>query len=272
MYNNNEKKGKIGIFITIIILIILVIITNIEGMKLTGVENVVGKLVSPVQNGITFLKNKFSGNSDYSNNLEQLNNENQKLKNENSELEKKLRELEVIQAENETLKSYLGLTEKYPDYKTIPAYVINKDISNYSKTIIINAGSKDGIKEKMTVIAENGLVGYVVSVTSDTAKVQTIVDSASSTSVITSTTRDNMVCKGTIENTNKLKGMYISANAGITEGDGVETSGMGGIYPKGIYIGKVTKLVEGKNKTDNYAEVEIEVDFEKLETVLVITE
>ena len=63
-------------------------------------------------------------------------------------LEQSLRELEIIKAENETLKEYVNLKDKYKDYSTIPADVINRDISNYSSTIIINVGSDDGIKEE----------------------------------------------------------------------------------------------------------------------------
>ena len=165
----------------------------------------------------------------------------------------------------------MSLAEKYNNYKTVPAYVINRDISNYSKTIVINVGKDDGIKENMPVIADDGLVGYVISVTNNTAKVQTIVDSSSSTSCLTSSTRDNMVCKGTIEETNTLKGTYIANGANVIEGDSIETSGMGGIYPKGIHIGKVKEIMNGKNKTDLTIKVEVSVDFEKLETVLVIT-
>lgn len=272
MYNNSFKKGKIGIIITIVILIILVIATHTDKTKFSGAENVLSKLVMPVQNGISFIKLKFSKNTEYSYNVEHLNEENKKLRDENEKLQEKVRKLEIIQTENETLKSYLSLTEKYPDYKTIPAYVINKDINNYSKTIVINVGKKDGIKEKMTVITEAGLVGYIVSVTNTTAKVQTIVDSASSTSVITSSTRDSLVCKGTIDSDEYLKGTYIAANSNITEGDGIETSGLGGIYPKGILVGKISKIKQGKNKTDDYAEIEVAVDFDKIETVLVISE
>ena len=76
----------------------------------------------------------------------------EELKQKNSELEQSLRELENIKTENAKLKDYLNLTEKYGEYKTIPGYVINKDISNYSKTLVINVGSDNGIKEKMTVI------------------------------------------------------------------------------------------------------------------------
>ena len=136
----------------------------------------------PIQNGLTYLKNKISGNTTFFTDISNLKEENQKLKKQNSELEQSLRELENIKSENETLKEYLNLTEKYADYKTIPGYVINKDISNYSKTVIINIGKKDGVEENMTVIADEGLVGHVISVTDKTAKVQTIVDPASTVS------------------------------------------------------------------------------------------
>lgn len=270
MYNH-KKSGALGIIITIVILIILVIVTNIETSKLYNIENVISKIISPVQNGITYLQNKISGNSAFFADMDQLKKENQELKQKNSELEQQLRELEIIKAENETLKQYGTLAEKYKSYKTIPAYVINRDITNYSKTIVINVGRNDGIKENMTVIADEGLVGNVISVTSNTAKVQTIIDSASSTSAITSSTRDTMVCKGTIDGTTTLKATYIAIDSNIIEGDSVESSGMGGIYPKGIYIGRITKVTEGKNKIDKTVEVQAAVDFNRLETVLIIT-
>lgn len=270
MYNH-KKNGVLGIIITVIILVILVIITNMDTSKLYNVENIISKIISPIQNGITYLQNKISGNNVFFADLNELRTENEKLKQKNSELEQQLRELEVIKAENETLKQYGTLAEKYQSFKTIPAYVINRDITNYSKTIVINVGREDGIKENMAVIADEGLVGKVISVTSNTAKVQTIVDSASATSSITSSTRDIMMCKGTIDSTSTLKATYIAIDSNIIEGDSVESSGLGGIYPKGIHIGKVTKVIEGKNKIDKSVEVETAVDFSKLETVLIIT-
>ena len=89
----------------------------------------------------------------------------------------------------------MNLAEKYKEYKTIPGYVINKDISNYSKTMVINLGKKDGVEVNMTVIGNEGLVGHVISVTESTAKVQTIIDTASSVSCSMSTTKDSIVCK-----------------------------------------------------------------------------
>ena len=268
MYKNH-KTGILGIVITVILLILIVVFSNGES-NVSFFENAASKLVMPIQNGLTYLKNKISGNDTFFTDINKLEEENEELKNRNSELEQSLRELENIKTENETLKEYLNLTEKYGEYKTMPAYVINKDISNYSKTIIINVGKNDGIEENMTVIADQGLVGHVISVTDTTAKVQTIIDTASSVSSIMSSTEESIVCKGTLDSTTELRAMYIPTDYNIIQGDSIETSGLGGIYPKGIHIGTVRQVEATKNVTDRYAIIDTAVDFDKLSTVLVI--
>ena len=65
--------------------------------------------------------------------------------------------------------------------------------------------------------------------------------------------------------------MYIPTDADIALEDSIETSGIGGIYPKGILIGKISEIIESKNVTDRYAIIETAVNFSKLDTVLVIT-
>ena len=250
----DRKGGIVGIIITIIILIMLVIFSNVNSEKIASIENVASTIVMPIENGLTYLKNKINNNDKFFQNVNELKTENESLKQKNSELEQQL-----------------NLAEKYGEYKTVPGTIISRDISNYSKTLVINIGSDNGIKEKMTVLADEGLVGYVISTTNKTAKIQTIVDSASATSCIASTTRDTMICKGTIENKSVLSASNIDTNARIIQGDSVETSGLGGIYLKGIHVGKIKKVNEGSNKTDSYATIETAVDFEKLENVLVIT-
>lgn len=267
----DKKSGIIGIVITIIILIILVIFSNTDLEKISIIESIANEIVMPIENGLTYLKNKINNNDKFFVNINELKAENESLKQNNSELEQKLREYEIIKNENEQLKQELNLAQKYAQYTTVPGTIITRDINNYSKTLVINIGSDDGVQEKMTVIADEGLVGYIVSTTKKTAKIQTIVDSASATSCLASSTRDTMICKGSIENKSVLSASNIETNARIIQGDSVETSGLGGIYIKGIHVGKIKKVNEGSNKTDSYATIETAVDFEKLETVLVIT-
>ena len=268
--HRTRKTSMIGIIITIIILIIIVIISNIKVNNVTHIESGLSMLVMPIQNGLTYLKNWIFGNDEFFTNINNLQQENEELKKKNSELEQSLRELEIIKSENVTLKEYVNLKDKYTEYETIPGYVINKDISNYSDTIIINLGSKDGVDVNMPVISDQGLVGHIISVTNSTAKVQTIVDTASSISCTLTTSRDTVIARGTLSEDSTLKATYIPTEATVLEGDKVETSGIGGIYPKGIHIGTITQVINTKNITDRYAILKTAVDFKKLETVLVI--
>lgn len=267
---NRKKSGIVGITITIILLIILVFVSNLKLNKLSYIENAFSNIIMPIQSGITFLKNKISGNEQFFATMDSLKKENEELRQKNIQLEESLRKLEVIQSENSTLKEYLNLTEQYNSYQTIPAYVINKDTSNYSRIFVINVGSDNGVKENMTVIAAEGLVGHVISVTNDTAKVQTLIDTSNVVSSTLENSKDNVICRGTLEK-NELKATYVSTDTVLTEGEKLYTSGMGGIYPKGIYIGAIKKINDTKNITDRNFIVEAAVDFDNLETVLVIT-
>lgn len=195
MYKN-KRTGIIGIIITIMVLIILVLLTNIKTGSITGVENAFSKIVMPIQNGLTYLKNKIAGNNAFFEDINNIKAENEALREKNSQLEESLRELEIIKAENATLREYNNMSEKYSEYKTVPAYIINKDISNLSDTMVINAGSNDGIKENMPVITTEGLVGYVLSTTDKTSKIQPIIDPATSISASISTSRDGVIVKG----------------------------------------------------------------------------
>jgi len=266
---NKKKTGAIGTIITIIILIILVFISNLNITKFSYIGNAFNNVIMPIQNSITYLKNKIAKNDQFFLTIDNLKAENEKLKERNTELEENLRELETIQAENMTLKEYLNLTEQYQGYKTVPAYIINKDISNYSEIFVINAGKTSGIKENMTVIAAGGLVGHIISATDKTAKVQTLVDTSNVVSATLDNSKDNVICRGTLTG-NELKATYVSPETILTEGENLYTSGMGGIYQKGIYIGKISHINETKNITNRSFLVETGVDFKNLETVLVV--
>ena len=233
------------------------------------VESAFSKIVMPIQNGLTYIKNKVAGNQSFFTDINNLQSENEELKQKNTELEQAVRELEILKSENATLKEYVGLKEKYGEYETVPAYIINKDITNYNNVMIINAGSNEGIEVNMTVISDKGLVGHVISVSEDTAKVQTILDTANTVSATMSSSREIVIARGNLGE-NNLKATYIPTDANIVEGDSVETSGMGGIYPKGIHIGTVDKVYATNNITDRYATITPAVDFSTVETVLVI--
>lgn len=113
--------------------------------------------------------------------------------------------MEIIKAENSTLRSYNNMSEKYSEYTTVPAYIINKDVSNLSDTMVINVGTIDGVKENMPVITTEGLVGYIISTTEKTSKVKPIIDPSTSVSSSISTTRDSVIVKGILREQQYIK-------------------------------------------------------------------
>lgn len=267
---NNKIIRITGTVITIVILVSLVVLTHIDTKNFSKMENVVNKLVMPIQNGLVYLKNKISGNTSFFENIEKLKKENQELKEKNTKLEEAVRELEIIKAENSTLREYVNMVDKYTGYKTIPAYIIDKDISNLGSTMIINVGARDGIKVNQPVISEEGLVGYTISVSDNTTKIKPIIDSSTSLSGTMKISKESVILKGILGSTNTLKITNIPTEADLVSGDTLETSGLGGIYPKGILIGTLKEIIETKNITDRYGILETAVDFSKLETVLVV--
>ena len=264
-----NKTSVVGTVISIILLILIVILSNI-GNSSNIFREVMSRGFLSVQNGFFALKNNVFSSQSEKNDIKSLRESNTKLNKENTSLKEKLREYEVVKAENEKLKDFMNLNNKYSDYQTVPAAIIEKSISNYDKTVIINSGEVDGVRVNMPVISEDGLVGYIIEVNKKTAKVQLIIDTASTVSGNISTAESSILLKGQLDKNDMVKASYIPTEATVLQGDEVYTSGIGGIYPKGILIGKIKEVINTKNESDRYANVETSVNFNKLINVLVI--
>ena len=269
------QRERVKIFLKIIFIIaifILINYTNGNSRKVTIFENVVTNLISLPQRFIVNAKNYNSENNEYFSNVERLQKENEELTQELKEINEKLLNYENLQAENELLKKHIKLANLYPDYSIIVADIITASTSNWEYTYTINRGSKDGIEPNMAVIAESGLVGYIESVTSNTAKVVSILDAGNAVSARVTRTRDTVISKGSLSLAEKRQMRITNIPIGVSliEGDKIETSGLGGIYPKGILIGKVRSFEQKSNPVENEAIIESYVDFDKLETVAVI--
>ena len=110
--NRNKQTEVLGVIITIIILILLIFLTNVELDKLSYLETVASNITNPIQKVFNDIKNKVQGNTSYFDDLETVKKENEELKIKNSELETQVRELEMIKADNKTLQELMNLTEK----------------------------------------------------------------------------------------------------------------------------------------------------------------
>ena len=269
MYKN-KKNGMLGSIITFVILLILVFTTSINIKNFSNIENIFSKMVMPIQNIFIHLKNKIAKNDSYFANIDMLKEENNELKKQNEELKAKAEELEILKAENSILREIANLSEKYQEYETVGAYIISKNISNLNDAFVINVGIDDGIHVNMAVMGENGLVGHIIGVTKNTAKVEPITNINSSVSGEINSSRNNVIVRGNLESNKKLRVDLVQNDTELVIGDIVETSGLGGIYPKGIKIGTIKEIIDTANVIEKYAILELNTDFENLEYVLVI--
>ena len=270
----NKFFKNLFIIICIVGLFALISLTNGKSRKATIIETIVSDIVTAPQRIFTYIKNWAIHDKDFFSNIDELKEKNENLKNENEELKNKMMDYELLASENNMLKEHLKLQSEYSDYNVVVAEVIADATSNWEKTYIINKGARDGIQPNMAVITSNGLVGYIETTTDNSSKVVSIIDAGNSVSGRIIRTRDAVLCNGSslLKEEGKMKIQNIPIGVELLEGDKVETSGLGGIYPKGIAIGEVTKITIKKNPVENEAIVETFVDFNRLETVAVIVQ
>jgi rod shape-determining protein MreC len=169
--------------------------------------------------------------------------------------------------ENNRLREMLNFSKLQPP-STIAVQIIGKELSPASSTVTINKGSNDQIQKDMAVITADGVVGRVQAVLPGTSKVFLLTDPGSTVAVMVQRNREEGLLEGKLVNC-ALK--YVSYYADIQEGDLVVTSGLDGIYPKGLAVGTVTKVVKQEAVAFQTVVVEPAVRFSRLEEALVLT-
>jgi len=234
---------------------------------LNWLESIGLKLFSPINRGITLV-------SDNTKNYLKAIAEFKRVEEENKELKETI---EITYQENailkekliayDRLKKLLELKETF-SYEMIPSLIIGREPGNWFNSIIIDKGITDGVEKNMAVATHRGLVGRVVSVDSQTAKILLILDQRSAVGGMTQRSRDTGVVKGSESNYCYIE--YLSNDADVKINDVVITSGLGSIFPKGIIIGRIVGIK--KESPDLFQKVIVrpEVDFTKLEEVFVV--
>lgn len=196
-----------------------------------------------------------------------LRTENRQLRDQILRLERLLGESTADQVRLKELQALFGLTESL-DPETTGALVIGSGPSNFEKTVVIDKGSADGIREDMPVIGPAGLVGRVARVTDQTAQVQLIIDFDSGVGARLLSSRQTGVLEG--RGAEDLELRFVEADTPVEPEEPVVTSGGGGLYPPGIPIGTVSRVQEDPAALSKLISVRPAVDFSALELVAVV--
>lgn len=277
----NFQKGYVKkIFVGIIILLLFILIVMTSGMNREAsiIESKAGGVVVPVQG---FFKNISQSLSDTLHTIGSIS----YIKKENEELRKKIAFLEE---ENRITKEVISKSEflhkeydllKNSDMEYVKADVVGKNPGNWFNYFTINEGKSSGIKLNDMVVLPvqfddklviDGLVGRIIEVGDNWSKIIGIIDYGSSISFKVLRTQDHGILSGSLEE--NINGYMFDSTADIVIGDKLMTSGIGGVFKEGIYIGEITNITKSDDQLIKNIEIESNVDFKKINEILVITE
>jgi rod shape-determining protein MreC len=269
------KRLPLAIVIILAVLLIgLMIGTSGQRENLTVIEGIIGEIITPVQGVMYRIATSVS---DFFRSFEerrQLTEQYEILKERVTQLEQQQLEMDETIRENERLRALLNFKIEREQFKVTGVRITGKNPGNWFNTMTIDKGSAHGIDVNMAVVTDKGLIGRVTDVGKSWSKVRTIIDGQSSVSAIIERTRDNGMVKGnntlTFED-GLCRMINLPLDSDVVVGDRVITSGLGEIFPKGIYIGEVVEVIYERRDLYKTAIVKPGADFQRLEEVLVIS-
>lgn len=251
--------------ISLAVALILVMIPTVMGLmgKTDLLRSALGTIAKPFSWCGSKISDAFNGFTAVFTDYDRLVSENEELRAKVKELEQSEHDASVLEGENTWLKQYLNFHSSHPEFLLTDARVIARDAGNFATVLTLNRGTVHGVKNKMPVITESGLFGYVKETGLDWCKVVPLIETASAVGVYT----DRTGVSGVVEGDNELRGggtckmTYIDATADIRVGDLVYTSGNGSFYPAGLLIGRVISLEADEASRSLVAEIEPAVNF-----------
>jgi rod shape-determining protein MreC len=192
---------------------------------------------------------------------------------ENAQLRERLRVLErrgshhrELELMNRRLKRLLALERRLPT-EAVAATVTGRDASVWFQSLTLDKGELDGIRAGMPVMAPEGAVGVISSTSPHAARVLLLTDPNSGIDILVQRTRVRGIVSGLLEQGTVLK--YVKRTEDVRVGDHVIASGLDGVFPKGMPIGRVTRVSRKDRGLFLYAEVTPAADAGRLEEVLV---
>lgn len=268
-----KNRCVLGLVILVILLSVVIGVVNATNPDVTFVENVVQVVVTPVQKMFTNIGTGVSDFFGYFSDIDKLKDEINTLKKENSQLKEELNKSEISLRENEELRKLLSLKKAYPELELETAQVIARDPSNWYNAFTIDKGAVDGINVNQPVISvDRTLVGRISEVGTTWARVITVNDPGHSAGAEIVRSGEYGIVEGeaSADEGGNCRLSFVSKNANIIVGDKVVTSGMGGIYPKGLTIGKVLDIRPDLQGISQYAIISPEADLDNLKAVLIV--
>lgn len=229
--------GVSGPFLVVVAVILIFVSTvspqSVSGLRMSATDAVaplLSSVVQPITKAADVVRN-ISG-------LGELQAENIRLQQENLRLKEWYQTALLLESENKSLRDLLNVKIE-PHHKTITARVLADPGNAFAKSILVSAGRKDGVEKGQAVMSGEGVIGRIVGVGQNSARILLMTDINSRIPVLVENTRQHAVLAGHNRNTGHL--LHLPPDSTIKDGARIITSGHGGMFPQGLAIGRVQK-------------------------------
>lgn len=234
----------------------------------------VGTVFSPLQHACAYIADKFDGLAGGFISAGAYQDRVQELEAQVAEYQSKLVDYEKLQKQIESYEKFLGVKEKNPDFQFVAGTVIGRDSADVFGSFVLNCGASDGVSVGDPVISGEYLIGLVAEVQPTTCSVFSVCDpkvNAAAYEIRTGETGyTQTTAKLGVDGVVKLSGLL--RETAVAPGGIVCTSGVGGVYPRGLIIGTVSAVQKEEGDISYYAEVKPEVEIAEVQDAFVITE
>ena len=271
---NFRIPAKMVLFLLTLSFLVMLVLSFFRSSVTDVVENGISAAIMPMQKGLNQLGSQIFSEAENLAALKKAQEENVRLKEQLAALQEEKSLSQQDKYELETYRELFKLDQEYSQYEKVGARVIGKDSGKWFHSFLIDKGSDDGLEKDMVVIAQGGLVGIISAVGPRSARVMSIIDDESNITAMSENTRESFIVSGDLElyEDGMLRVMYIDKESEIGPGDKIITSNISSVYLPGILIGYIDEIaVDSNNMTKSGTLIPV-VDFEHLDTVLVITD
>lgn len=260
-------------------MLILVVLLCMGSILYTGtsgnsnpVSGVLRVAVAPLHRGFNWLTGSITHGIAYFTDYDAVKAENEELRRQLREAELLLRDAQIALDENDRLRSLAGIRERNRSFEFEVAEVIAHSVGDWQSTLTLDKGTLHDVQEGDLVITDDGMVGYVAVSAPNYCEVTTVIDTEMQAGALITRTREVSIAEGdyTLMDSGELRLSYLKQDADIVIGDTVETSGRGGLFPKGIMIGTIEQILPEDHGMSNYAVIRPFVDVNTVSHVFII--
>jgi len=257
----------VGLIVVIAVNIIILSISSRTREPEYGLGRLAIYVVSPFQKAVTHTVRFVEEVWEHYFHLVSVARENDQLRRQLDDALERSHHLTEVELTNQRLNSLLNF-QKSISRQVLPAAVIGKDPSSWFKTIIVDKGVRDGVEKGMPVVVPAGIAGQVMEVAGSYAKVLLIIDQNNAVDALVQRSRARGLVTGAAAGQCVFK--YVLLKHDVQVGDILISSGLDGVFPKGLRVGVVSNVIRSSAGIFQEVDVTPYVDFEKLEEVLVV--